>query len=82
MSRTPDRSQRVAELEHALANGFPSQSAVVVHTDHTSGRLTIQVSWVREPTDEGVRAWRCTSRPRRCRVARCRQRRNEHADCP
>ncbi|MDR0242240.1 MAG: DUF3022 domain-containing protein [Burkholderia sp.] len=59
MSRAPDRSQRVAELEHALANGFPSQSEVVVHADDTSGRLTIQVSWVREPADESAREWRC-----------------------
>ncbi|MBN3837314.1 DUF3022 domain-containing protein [Burkholderia sp. Ac-20344] len=59
MSRAPDRSQRIAELEHALANGFPSQSTVVVHADDASGRLTIQVSWVRVPADEGAREWRC-----------------------
>ncbi|VWL88125.1 DUF3022 domain-containing protein [Burkholderia lata] len=59
MSGAPDRSQRVAELEHALANGFPSQSTVVVHADDASGRLTIQVSWVRVPSDEDAREWRC-----------------------
>ncbi|MPV68499.1 DUF3022 domain-containing protein [Burkholderia sp. BE17] len=59
MSNAPDRSQRVAELEHALANGFPSESTVVVHTDDASGRLTIQVSWVRVPADESAREWRC-----------------------
>ncbi|AXF25628.1 hypothetical protein CUJ89_34890 [Burkholderia pyrrocinia] len=59
MSSAPDRSQRVAELEHALAIGFPSQSTVVVHADDASGRLTIQVSWVREPVDESAREWRC-----------------------
>lgn len=60
MSGAPGRPQRIAELEHALANGFPSQSTVVVHADDASGRLTIQVSWVREPADEGAREWRCT----------------------
>ncbi|VWB59450.1 hypothetical protein BLA6860_02756 [Burkholderia lata] len=59
MSGAPDRPQRVAELEHALANGFPSQSTVVVHADDASGRLTIQVSWVRVPSDEDAREWRC-----------------------
>ncbi|WP_374992281.1 DUF3022 domain-containing protein, partial [Burkholderia multivorans] len=47
MTAASDRSQRIAEIEHALANGFPSQSTVVVHADDASGRLTIQVSWVR-----------------------------------
>ncbi|HDR9510607.1 hypothetical protein C5615_18390 [Burkholderia cepacia] len=60
MTGAPDRSQRVAELEHALANGFPSESTVVVHADDASGRLTIQVSWVRVPVDESAREWRCT----------------------
>ncbi|MBN3749382.1 DUF3022 domain-containing protein [Burkholderia sp. Se-20373] len=59
MSVTPDRSQRIAELEHALANGFPSASTVVVHADDASGRLTIQVSWVRVPADASARNWRC-----------------------
>lgn len=59
MSRTSGRSQRVAELERALANGFPSESTVVAHADDASGRLTIQVAWVREPTEEHARAWRC-----------------------
>ncbi|WP_175850090.1 DUF3022 domain-containing protein [Burkholderia cepacia] len=59
MSAAPDRSQRVAELEHALAIGFPSQSTVVVHADDASGGLTIQVSWVRVPSDEDAREWRC-----------------------
>jgi len=59
MSGTPDRSQRIAEIKHALANGFPSQSTIVVHTDDASGRLTIQVSWVRAPSDEDAREWRC-----------------------
>ncbi|MGZ2749487.1 DUF3022 domain-containing protein [Burkholderia stagnalis] len=54
--------QRVAELERALANGFPSQSTVVVYADDTSGRLTIQVSWVRLPVpdESSGREWRCT----------------------
>ncbi|HGL6716399.1 DUF3022 domain-containing protein [Burkholderia contaminans] len=60
MSGATDRSQRIAELEHALANGFPSESTIVVHADDTSGRLTIQVSWVRVPSDEDAREWRCT----------------------
>ncbi|RQV24624.1 DUF3022 domain-containing protein [Burkholderia cenocepacia] len=60
MTVTPDRSQRVAELEHAFAIGFPSQSTVVVHADDASGRLTIHVSWVRVPSDEDAREWRCT----------------------
>ncbi|CAG9254917.1 conserved hypothetical protein [Burkholderia diffusa] len=59
MTIAPDRSQRIAELEHALANGFPSQSTVVVHADDASGRLTIQVSWVRLPSDDDARQWRC-----------------------
>ncbi|RQR34299.1 DUF3022 domain-containing protein [Burkholderia sp. Bp9142] len=59
MTVTPDRSQRIAELENALANGFPSQSTLVVHADDASGRLTIQVSWVRVPADESARTWRC-----------------------
>ncbi|MBR8034362.1 DUF3022 domain-containing protein [Burkholderia vietnamiensis] len=59
MTGAPDRSQRIAELEHALANGFPSQSTLVVHADDASGRLTIQVSWVRVPADERARQWRC-----------------------
>ncbi|AOJ90726.1 MULTISPECIES: DUF3022 domain-containing protein [unclassified Burkholderia] len=59
MTIAPDRSQRIAELEHALANGFPSQSTVVVHADDASGRLTIQVSWVRVPSDDDARQWRC-----------------------
>ncbi|NIE57031.1 MULTISPECIES: DUF3022 domain-containing protein [unclassified Burkholderia] len=59
MSVTPDRSQRISELEHALANGFPSESTVVVHADDASGRLTIQVSWVRVPADASARDWRC-----------------------
>ncbi|VWC38584.1 DUF3022 domain-containing protein [Burkholderia lata] len=59
MSSAPDRSQRIAEIKHALANGFPSQSTIVVHTDDASGRLTIQVSWVRVPSDEDAREWRC-----------------------
>jgi hypothetical protein len=59
MSGAADRSRRIAELEHALANGFPSQSTVVVHADDASGQLTIRVSWVREPTDENAREWRC-----------------------
>ncbi|MCA8198999.1 DUF3022 domain-containing protein [Burkholderia vietnamiensis] len=59
MTDAPDRSQRIAELEHALANGFPSQSTLVVHADDASGRLTIQVSWVRVPADERARQWRC-----------------------
>ncbi|MCR4466687.1 MULTISPECIES: DUF3022 domain-containing protein [unclassified Burkholderia] len=59
MTTAPDRSQRIAEIEHALANGFPSQSTVVVHADDASGRLTIQVSWVRVPSDEDARQWRC-----------------------
>ena len=59
MSVTPDRSQRIAELEHALANGFPSESTVVVHADDASGRLTVQVSWVRVPADASARDWRC-----------------------
>lgn len=59
MTIAPDRSQRTAELEHALANGFPSQSTVVVHADDASGRLTIQVSWVRVPSDDDARQWRC-----------------------
>ncbi|NTZ88967.1 DUF3022 domain-containing protein [Burkholderia metallica] len=60
MSMTPDRSQRVKELEHAFAIGFPSQSTVVVQPDDASGRLTIHVSWVRVPSDEDAREWRCT----------------------
>jgi hypothetical protein len=36
MTDAPDRSQRIAELEHALANGFPSQSTLVVHADDAS----------------------------------------------
>ena len=60
MSGAPGRSQRIAELEHALAIGFPSESTVVVHADDASGRLTIQVSWVRVPSDEDAREWRCT----------------------
>ncbi|KVL23282.1 DUF3022 domain-containing protein [Burkholderia sp. MSMB1826] len=59
MSVTPDRSQRVRELEHAFAIGFPSQSTVVVHADDASGRLTIHVSWVRVPSAEDAREWRC-----------------------
>ncbi|AOI90308.1 DUF3022 domain-containing protein [Burkholderia pseudomultivorans] len=59
MTATSDRSQRIAELEHALANGFPSQSTMVVHADDASGRLTIQVSWVRVPVDASAREWRC-----------------------
>ncbi|WP_175908949.1 DUF3022 domain-containing protein [Burkholderia sp. BCC1640] len=59
MTIAPDRSQRIAELEHALANGFPSQSTVVVHADDASGRLTIQVSWVRVPSEDDARQWRC-----------------------
>ncbi|RQS59095.1 DUF3022 domain-containing protein [Burkholderia sp. Bp8963] len=59
MTAATDLSQRVAELEHALANGFPSQSTVVVHADDASGRCAIQVSWVREPTAESAREWRC-----------------------
>ncbi|WP_175717783.1 DUF3022 domain-containing protein [Burkholderia anthina] len=59
MTVSPDRSQRIDELEHALANGFPSESTVVVHADDASGRLTIQVSWVRVPADESARQWRC-----------------------
>ncbi|EDT38307.1 DUF3022 domain-containing protein [Burkholderia ambifaria] len=59
MTATPDRSQRIAELETALANGFPSESTLVVHADDASGRLTIQVSWVRVPADESARQWRC-----------------------
>ncbi|HDR9808657.1 MULTISPECIES: DUF3022 domain-containing protein [Burkholderia] len=60
MTVMPDRSQRVAELEHALAISFPSQSTVVVHADDASGRLTINVSWVRVPSDEDARQWRCS----------------------
>ncbi|RQS12441.1 DUF3022 domain-containing protein [Burkholderia sp. Bp9002] len=54
--------ERVAELERALANGFPSQATVVVYADDTSGGLTIQVSWVRPPMPAGSsgREWRCT----------------------
>ncbi|KVF75770.1 DUF3022 domain-containing protein [Burkholderia diffusa] len=59
MTVTPDRSQRIAELEAALANGFPSESTLVVHADDASGRLTIQVSWVRVPVDASARQWRC-----------------------
>ncbi|KAG8152429.1 DUF3022 domain-containing protein [Burkholderia catarinensis] len=59
MNGKPDRSQRIAELEHALAIGFPSESTVIVHADDASGRLTIQVSWVRVPIDESAREWRC-----------------------
>ncbi|WP_343727752.1 DUF3022 domain-containing protein [Burkholderia seminalis] len=59
MSDAPDRAQRVAELEHALAIGFPSQSTVVVQADDASGRLTIHVSWVRVPSDQDAREWRC-----------------------
>ncbi|WP_175916664.1 MULTISPECIES: DUF3022 domain-containing protein [Burkholderia] len=59
MTIAPDHSQRIAELEHALANGFPSQSTVVVHADDASGRLTIQVSWVRVPSEDDARQWRC-----------------------
>ncbi|MCA8274687.1 DUF3022 domain-containing protein [Burkholderia sp. AU30280] len=58
MSVAPDRSPRIAELEHALANGFPPQSAGV-HADDASGRLAIQVSWVRVPADARAREWRC-----------------------
>lgn len=58
----PEAMQRVAELERALANGFPSQSTVIVYADDTSGRLTIQVSWVRLPVpdESSGREWRCT----------------------
>ncbi|MBN3777195.1 DUF3022 domain-containing protein [Burkholderia sp. Ac-20345] len=59
MSRASSRSRCVAELERALANGFPSESTVVVHADDASGRLTIQVAWVREPTEDNAREWRC-----------------------
>ncbi|HEM7907161.1 DUF3022 domain-containing protein [Burkholderia multivorans] len=59
MTAASDRSQRIAEIEHALANGFPSQSTVVVHADDASGRLTIQVSWVRAPVEASAREWRC-----------------------
>ncbi|VWC73390.1 hypothetical protein BLA50215_00720 [Burkholderia lata] len=59
MSAAPDRSQRISEIKHALANGFPSQSTIVVHADDASGGLTIQVSWVRVPSDEDAREWRC-----------------------
>ncbi|VWD14372.1 hypothetical protein BLA39750_03450 [Burkholderia lata] len=59
MSRASGRSQCVAELERALANGFPSGSTVVVQADDASGRLAIQVEWVREPTEENAREWRC-----------------------
>ncbi|MGU7782055.1 DUF3022 domain-containing protein [Burkholderia sp. PU8-34] len=52
-------ARRLAELERALANGFPSQSTVVVHADDASGRLTIQVSWVRLPVGDSGREWRC-----------------------
>lgn len=58
----PEVMERVAELERALANGFPSQATVVVYADDTSGGLTIQVSWVRPPMPAGSsgREWRCT----------------------
>ncbi|WP_175922916.1 DUF3022 domain-containing protein [Burkholderia latens] len=59
MTALPDRSQRIAELEGALANGFPSESTVVVDADDASGRLTIHVSWVRVPAADSARAWRC-----------------------
>ncbi|KAB0631600.1 DUF3022 domain-containing protein [Burkholderia latens] len=59
MTALPDRSQRIAELEGALANGFPSESTVVVDADDASGRLTIHVSWVRVPAEDSARAWRC-----------------------
>ncbi|MGS0895390.1 DUF3022 domain-containing protein [Burkholderia stagnalis] len=59
MNPAADRSQRVAELEHALANGFPSESTVVVNADDASGRLTIQVSWVRAAAEDSARDWRC-----------------------
>ncbi|RKU00221.1 hypothetical protein C7H84_27565 [Burkholderia sp. Nafp2/4-1b] len=59
MTALSDRSQRIAELESALANGFPSESTVVTDADDVSGRLTIHVSWVRVPADDSARAWRC-----------------------
>jgi hypothetical protein len=59
MTAMPDRSQRIAELEGALANGFPSESTVVADADNASGRLTIHVSWVRVPAEDSARAWRC-----------------------
>ena len=60
MTAMHDRSQRIAELESAVANGFPSESTVVADADDASGRLTIHVSWVRVPADDSARAWRCT----------------------
>lgn len=59
MTASPDLERRLAELERALANGFPSESTVVAHADDASGRLTIQVSWVRLPVGESGREWRC-----------------------
>ncbi len=59
MSEAADRPRCITELEHAVADGFPSQSTVVAHGDDASGRPTIQVSWVRVPAEESAHEWRC-----------------------
>lgn len=59
MTSSPRLLRSVTELERALANGFPSQSTVVVHANDATGRLAIKVSWVRAPVESSGREWRC-----------------------
>uniref|UniRef100_UPI0029319B2C DUF3022 domain-containing protein n=1 Tax=Burkholderia pseudomallei TaxID=28450 RepID=UPI0029319B2C len=46
MTLPTDLPQRLVEIEHLLSDCFASPSTTVLHVDDSSGRLTIQVSWV------------------------------------
>ncbi|AIO68887.1 DUF3022 domain-containing protein [Burkholderia oklahomensis] len=59
MTLPTDLPQRLVEIEHLLSDCFPSSSTTVLHVGDSSGRLTIQVSWVAAPAESSLLESRC-----------------------
>ncbi|AGR68607.1 DUF3022 domain-containing protein [Burkholderia pseudomallei] len=59
MTLPTDLPQRLVEIEHLLSDCFASPSTTVLHVDDSSGRLTIQVSWVAARAASSLLEARC-----------------------
>ncbi|AOJ07880.1 DUF3022 domain-containing protein [Burkholderia mayonis] len=59
MTLPTDLPQRLVEIEHLLSDCFPSSSTTVLHVGDSSGRLTIQVSWVATSAESSLLESRC-----------------------
>ncbi|CAB3764879.1 DUF3022 domain-containing protein [Paraburkholderia humisilvae] len=59
MDQSIDMQQRLTELEHALSRRFASSSTSVTHVADSTGRLTLQVSWIASAAEMNILDARC-----------------------